>query len=260
MFLRCILRMVSAVVLTMGLAPVPLPAQAPLGQPPQGSGRWESQIAGFEKRDLAESPPQNGILFVGSSSIRMWDLKRSFPDLPVINRGFGGSQYADAAHFVERIVLPYRPSRLVLYSGDNDIAQGKTPEQVTADLKRLIDRVQTDLPNTRIVVISIKPSRSRWKLIDTIRTTNGLIREMTASSPQLAFLDVEPAMLDKDGQPRKELFKKDGLHLNDEGYALWSSLLRPLLVAEEPERLQPATATETTVRPGPRRWRIFRRP
>src|SRR6516164_10408221 len=95
--------------------------------------RWEKDIAAFERRDRDKPPPKNAVLFVGSSSIRLWDLPKSFAGVEVINRGFGGSHLADVVHFAPRIVLPYEPRLIVLYAGDNDIAAGKTPERVHAD-------------------------------------------------------------------------------------------------------------------------------
>lgn len=199
------------------------------GQQPTGPARWESQIAAFEEQDRQHAPPPNAVLFVGSSSIRMWDVQRFFPGVPVINRGFGGSEYSDVVHFLSRLVKPYQPATLVLYSGDNDISKGKTPQQVAADVGKVIESVLSELPATRIVVIGIKPSIARWKLIEPIRETNRLLRELVESDGRLRYVDVEPAMLDSAGQPRKELFLKDGLHLNDEGYAIWTSLVEQQL-------------------------------
>jgi lysophospholipase L1-like esterase len=196
---------------------------------PQGPERWEAAIARFEARDRENPPPKQGILFLGSSSVVMWDTAKSFPDLPAINRGFGGSQVADSLHFAERIALPYEPQMIVFYAGDNDLAAKKTPQQIAADFEALVKKVHANLPKTKIIFIAVKPSIARWKLIDQQRETNRLVREFTAKDPRLTFLDVEKPMLGPDGQPRKELFKSDGLHLNAEGYKLWNELLRPLL-------------------------------
>ena len=128
--------------------------------------RWEKDIAAFEKRDRDKAPPKNPIVFVGSSSIRLWDLSKSFPHLTAINRGFGGSHMADAAHFAPRIVLIYDPRLIVLYAGDNDIAAGKTPERVRDDFQAFVKTVHAKLPKVRIVFICIKPSLRRWASID----------------------------------------------------------------------------------------------
>ncbi len=119
--------------------------------------RWESEIKAIEKRLADKPPPENPILFVGSSTIRRWDLAKSFPDLGAVNVGFGGSQTADATHFAPRIVLKYKPRLIVFYSGDNDLAGGKTPETVAADFKEFVAVVHKELPKTKIVLVSVKP-------------------------------------------------------------------------------------------------------
>jgi lysophospholipase L1-like esterase len=202
------------------------------GEPEKDPGRYEAAIRAFEEQDQKQPPPTEGILFIGSSSIRGWNLEPYFPDLPVINRGFGGSQISDSVAFAERIVLPYRPKVIVLYAGDNDVAAGKSPERVLADYKAFVAQVRRSLPKTRIVFIAIKPSIARWKLVDKIRQANGLIREVTEKDPGQVFVDVDPPMIGSDGTPKKELFKADGLHLNDTGYKLWAELVRPHLKLE----------------------------
>jgi lysophospholipase L1-like esterase len=166
---------------------------------------------------------------VGSSSIRLWDLPKSFPDLDVINRGFDGSEIADSEHFASRIILKHEPRMVVLYAGDNDIAAGKTPEQVLGDFKAFVKTVLKGLPKTRIAFISIKPSIRRWALVDKIRKANVLIETYCKQGEALLYIDVAKPMLGNDGKPRSELFAKDGLHLNETGYALWAMVLKPHL-------------------------------
>ena len=191
--------------------------------------RWEKDIAAFEKRDMDAPPPRYAVLFAGSSSIRLWDLKKSFPDQEVINRGFGGSQIADSTHFAPRIIVKAAPRVIVFYAGDNDIASGKTPEQVSADFQDFAALVHKELPKTRIIFLSIKPSPARWAMVDKQRKANGLVEAYCKGSDYLTYLDVAAPLLGDDGKPRTELFVKDGLHLNEKGYALWASLLGPLL-------------------------------
>jgi lysophospholipase L1-like esterase len=193
------------------------------------SSRWESAIGAFEKQDREKPPPKNGILFVGSSSIRLWNLAKSFPELGAINRGFGGSELADSVRFAPRLVLKHEPRLVVLYAGDNDIGAGKTPEQVAGDFRDFVKVVRQGLPQTKIIYISIKPSVLRWKLWPKIQSANALIETYCGQEKELVFLDVSKAMLGADGKPRRELFRGDGLHLNDEGYAVWASLLKPHL-------------------------------
>ncbi|MEQ1903047.1 MAG: GDSL-type esterase/lipase family protein, partial [Pirellulaceae bacterium] len=155
------------------------------------SSRWKAEIAAFEQADQDQIPPENSILFVGSSSIRLWDLKRSFPSMVAINRGFGGSQLADSVQFIDRIVLKYKPLACVLYAGDNDLAAGKSPERVFADFAEFGAILQRHLPGTTLHYISIKPSPSRWKMVDRVRRTNELIRTYCELNDTLFFVDIE---------------------------------------------------------------------
>jgi lysophospholipase L1-like esterase len=191
--------------------------------------RWEPQINAFEEQDAKSAPPQGAVLFVGSSSIRLWKLAEWFPDRTTINRGFGGSQLADSVHYAPRIILKHKPRMVVVYAGDNDLNSGKSPQQVAGDFAALIARIRAELPQTKIVYIGIKPSIARWKLIEQVRDANRRMQAIARMHEQVTFVDVEPAMLNASGQPREELFVKDGLHLNEEGYRLWTSLLKPHL-------------------------------
>jgi lysophospholipase L1-like esterase len=193
------------------------------------ASRWEGHIQRFEEQDRRQPPPREGFLFVGSSSIVGWNLEKHFPNLPVINRGFGGSEVSDSLQFADRIVIPHRPRVVVLYAGDNDIAHKKTPQIVLADYQAFVAKVRSALPNTKIVFVAIKPSISRWKLVDQMREANRLVREVTQADPLQEFVDIDTPMIGDDGKPKPELFKPDGLHLNEDGYQLWSSLVRPHL-------------------------------
>jgi lysophospholipase L1-like esterase len=201
--------------------------------PKRAESRWEPAIRKFEAQDQKQMPPAEGILFIGSSSIVGWDLAKWFPDLPVINRGFGGSQIADSVEFAHRIVWPYRPRVIVLYAGDNDIAAGKSPAEVLADYRRFVERVHEALPKTRIVFVAIKPSIRRWNLVDKMRKANRLIRAVTEKDERLVYVDIDGPMIGDDGKPRRALFKPDGLHLNADGYKLWSALVRPHLKLDD---------------------------
>lgn len=195
----------------------------------QEENRWEEAIQAFEKRDSENPPPKGEILFIGSSSIRMWNTDKDFPDLNVINRGFGGSQTADSVAFAHRIALPYEPRIVVLYAGDNDISYGKSPETVLEDTKTFFGIVHEALPETRIVYVAIKPSILRWKLVDKMRAANALIRSHAETDARIDFVDIDTPMLGEDGKPREELFIADGLHLSREGYDLWNSIIGPYL-------------------------------
>lgn len=192
--------------------------------------KWEKEIAGIEKKASEQPPTKGGIVFVGSSSIRLWDLNKSFPDLPVQNSGFGGSHLADSVHFAPRIVLPYEPKIVVLYAGDNDLHSGKTPERIAADFADFEKVIHDKLPETKIIYIAVKPSIARWKNIENVRATNKLIAAQCAKDEQrLTFFDIDPLMLGANGEPDPALFVNDGLHLSPAGYAKWNEKLLPLL-------------------------------
>ena len=209
-------------------APAPAPAAPP--RIDSNPTRWEPEIAAFEAADREQAPPRGAVLFLGSSSIRLWEtLAEDFPGIATIRRGFGGSQLADATHHAGRIVLPYEPATIVLYAGDNDLWAGATPQQVLADFERFVAVVHGRLPETRILFLAIKPSTARWSMIDRIRETNALVRERASRDPRLGYVDVFTPMLGADGLPRSELLVEDGLHLSAAGYALWRETLAPFL-------------------------------
>jgi lysophospholipase L1-like esterase len=186
---------------------------------------WQGAMDEFARQDVASPPPRDAVVFVGSSSIRMWDLAKWFPDVPTLNRGFGGSQICDAAHFVDVLVIKHKPRVVVFYSGDNDIASGKSAEQVHADFSEFMKKIRAALPETPVVFISIKPSIARWMFRDVQREANRLIASEQRRDKHLEYVDVWPAMLGDDGQPRKDIFLEDGLHMNDAGYKLWVNLI-----------------------------------
>lgn len=194
----------------------------------QSLDRWEKDIAAFEAADLASPPPRGEIVFVGSSTIRLWDLAASFPDLKTINRGFGGSQMSDSTRFVDRIVTPYAPRLVVVYAGDNDI-MGITAEQITIDFERFVRAVHAKLPTTRILYIGIKPSLLRWAQVDRMRSANTMIEQFCERDDRLGFVDTDHAMLGWDEKPRPELYVEDGLHLTAAGYRILTALVRPFL-------------------------------
>lgn len=197
----------------------------------RSSGRWEATIAEFEAADRINPPKPGVIVFIGSSSIRGWTtLEEDFSGLDVVNRGFGGSEMFNAADFAGRIVTPYRPSRIVLYEGDNDTNNGTPPDTIVADLKRFVAAVRDELPDTPIYVLAVKPSPRRWKIWLVVKETNELFKALCDSDQGLVYVDVATPMLrESDLYPRPELFQADSLHLERAGYELWKSVLRPYL-------------------------------
>lgn len=209
-------------------------AQTPAPSEPPKADRWEAEIRKFEEQDAKSPAPPGGNLFIGSSSVRLWKLDAAFPERPCLNRGFGGSQMVDSAKYVDRIIVPRRPIVVVVYAGDNDLNAGKTPEAIRDDYRALRDRVHAALPETRIVLISIKPSPSRWKLRDKAVAANALLRAEAESGKNQVFVDVWTPMLGESGEPKPSLFLKDMLHMNDSGYALWNERVAPHLVDAAP--------------------------
>ncbi|HWE00760.1 MAG TPA: SGNH/GDSL hydrolase family protein [Tepidisphaeraceae bacterium] len=191
---------------------------------------FEKEILAFEKHDRAEPPPKDANLFVGSSSIARWKtLADDFPGVPVINRGFGGSRIPDSTRFADRIVLPYRPKRIFLYAGDNDIAGGHSPQRILADFKTFVQTVRAGLKDVPIYFISLKPSPLRAKFLPKALETNALIAAYIKDSDNLHYVDVATPMLGPDGNARAALFGPDRLHMNRAGYEIWIGIIAPLL-------------------------------
>jgi len=207
--------------------------------------RWEKDIAAFEAADLAAPPPKGEILFVGSSTIRLWDLKAAFPDLKTINRGFGGSEMQDSTRYVDRIVVPHSPRLVVVYAGDNDI-MGIPSEQIVIAFERFVRAVHAKLPDTKILYIGIKPSLLRWGQVDRMRQANAMIRQFCERDDRLGFVDTDNAMLGWDEKPRKELYVADGLHLTPAGYQILNALVRPFLAAAVPAPAPAAVSSSAT--------------
>jgi lysophospholipase L1-like esterase len=187
---------------------------------------YEADVASLLSTWSAQPPAAGGIVFYGSSSIRMWEtLQEDFPDLPVINAGFGGSTLAACVWFFERIVVPLAPASLVLYAGDNDLGDGQSPQQVLESLRSLLGKVAQHFPEIPVCFLSIKPSPARRHLLDRIRETNGLALGELQAHPHACFVNLFDSMLAADGQPIAELFAEDGLHLSPAGYRLWREVL-----------------------------------
>lgn len=192
--------------------------------------RWQKEILAFGKLDKQKAPPESPIVFTGSSSIRKWvSLEADFPELPVMNRGFGGSEMFDSFNYAPLTVIKYKPRRVVVYAGSNDIAAGKTPQRVLADFKAFVGKVHAALPECPITYISNAPNPSRWKLMAQMREANRLIEAYTKSDPRMQYINVYPHMLGADGLPKPDIFVSDQLHMNAKGYAIWKEVVGPYL-------------------------------
>ncbi len=196
------------------------------GAPPREVDQFEADIARFQQEDARVRRQPGGVVFVGSSSIRLWStLAEDLPAAAAINRGFGGSRVYDSVRYADRIVVPYQPRAVVFYAGDNDLQEGRSPEQVRADVLAFVQRVRAGAPQARIGFVSIKPSPSRAALLPQVRRANALVREAIAGVRGVDYLDVYTPMLGSDGQPREGLFVADRLHMNGEGYAIWTEVV-----------------------------------
>ncbi len=195
------------------------------------------EMNAFLKADQKQMPPTGAVLFMGSSSIRLWTtLAEDIPEIPVINRGFGGSLIQDNTLYVDRIAVPYQPKIIVLFAGTNDLAYGnKKPEQVFQDFQAFVAKVHGELPDTRIVYISINPTVARWKQEGEVMETNHLIQkwifETNSPTEKLDFINTHDALLTADGRPQPALERTDGLHLNASGYKVWAAIVKPRVLA-----------------------------
>lgn len=191
---------------------------------------FEPEILAFEAADRASPAPLGGVVLTGSSSFRLWtNVAADFPGVPLLNRGFGGSILPEVVQLTPRIVLKYRPHLVVLYAGDNDINAGRTPTDVLNDYRTFASIVHSALPSSRIAFVSIKPSPSRWALVDRMREANRLVEQEIARDTLATYVDVFTPMIGADGRPRPELFGPDSLHMTRAGYLIWKAKLAPIV-------------------------------
>lgn len=191
---------------------------------------FAEEFRAFALEESRHPLPRDAVLFYGSSSIRLWtDLRGDFPDLPVVNRGFGGSTLAECVREMERLVFPVQPRAVVLYAGENDLDQGATAEEVEDHFREFAEKLDDRLGLVPLVFISVKPSPSRAWALPRIRRANELIRAALADWPNARFLDVFPLMLDGAGKVRHEFFSDDWLHMSRRGYQLWTGQVRECL-------------------------------
>lgn len=193
--------------------------------------RFAKDFEKFAEVDKVNPPPaKNLTLFTGSSTIRRWNtLSKDFPKIPVLNRGFGGSQLHQVLHHFDQLFQRYKPVRIVLYCGENDLWHGKTIEKTLDDFTTLVSRIHKVLPNTPIVYLSCKPSPKRMSKWLTYQELNGKIQTRCEKDPLLTFIDISPALLGSDGKPASDIWDKDQLHLNQAGYDRLTKLLAPVL-------------------------------
>lgn len=193
---------------------------------------WEPAIRAFEEQDKVNPPKPGCIVFAGSSSFRYWDtLVSDMKPLDAVNRGFGGSEMPDLNYYAKRIVIAYKPSAVVVYEGDNDLADGaKSPQMVAGDFRRFIQIMHTALPDTWIYILSIKPSKARWEQWPKMQMANTLIQNYAVTQQHTQFVDIATPMFDAKGNLPNDLFKSDGLHPTAKLYGMWTAILKPILM------------------------------
>ena len=190
---------------------------------------FSNEVREFIQRDSLNFPKPGGILFVGSSSIRLWDdLEQRFVDKPIIKRGLGGSQLSQwVQYFTPYVLFPYQPKKVFIYAGENDIVSGKTPQEVAASFEELWEMIHAKLPEAKIYFLSMKPSPIRHKFINDVNLGNSLIKASIDNKPNTKYIDVSTVLLNKKTMfPDSSFFKGDYLHLNSKGYDEWQKILK----------------------------------
>ena len=198
-----------------------------------------AEVDNYRRQDKLEPVEKNGIVITGSSSIRFWqpDIHHEFKQVEVIARGFGGSNMNDLLHFSEELITQYQPRAVAIYEGDNDIAQGISPTLILKKYIALNNKVRKALPDIRIYFISIKPSIARQSMWPKMAETNQLIQELCNAQQHCTYIDTATQLL-KDGKPKQDVFIKDGLHLNEKGYQLWSEAVVGVIEANEADKIR----------------------
>ena len=195
--------------------------------------RWRSRVEQVIQRDTQNPPKKEAVMFVGSATIAGWDLKRYFPEFETINRGIGSSLISEVTYYADQLIIPYKPSTIVFYSGDNDTAYGMPTEMIADDFRKFVSKIHSALPNTQMVVISIRPSIARLAVWDAVVAANEQLRAICAQDSKLQFVDLTPMLLTSDGKPRRELLGEDQHHLNKDGFDLVSPVVEKAVQESE---------------------------
>ncbi len=193
--------------------------------------KWEKEVSDMEAADKTNPPAKNGSLFIGSSTIRLWkSFPQDFPNVSVINHGFGGSEIVDSTHFADRLIFPHTPKQIFLRAGGNDLWAGKSPLQVFTEFKEFVATVHAKLPETEIIFIALSPSPSRWAQAGREKKLNDLVARFVRGKALLSYVETYDLTLGNDGKPRPELFVADMLHFNADGYKLLAERVRPTVI------------------------------
>lgn len=223
-----------------GLHAAPPPAPA-IKINPDPSFPFSREIEAFAKANEAGPPITGGTLFLGSSSIRLWDIGASFPDTGTVNRGFGGATTPDVLHYYKHLLPKAKPRSIIVYVGENDLAAGAAPGEVANNVLTLLKQLRADYPKAHIAYLSLKPSPIRWTLWPKMAAVNMTVAAR-ARVTRFDYLDVSRVLLAADGLPDASLFRPDGLHMNPRGYSLWTQLVDAYLDEAAAADLKPAAS------------------
>ncbi|WP_162343846.1 SGNH/GDSL hydrolase family protein [Cyclobacterium salsum] len=195
----------------------------------QDPERFSAQV----RQITQDYPPQNfqaSVVFTGSSTIRMWkSLQEDFPGEKIVNSGFGGSQASDLLHYLDELVLDYAPEKVFIYEGDNDLAAGKTIEEIIETYNLIVSQIHLERPQTEIVLISPKPSLARWELADNYRELNATLKKYARGKKKVSYADLWNPMLNSNKTPMEDIFLEDDLHMNAKGYSIWARQIKKYL-------------------------------
>ncbi|WP_439481150.1 SGNH/GDSL hydrolase family protein [Cyclobacterium plantarum] len=195
----------------------------------QDPTRFSDQVSQISK-DYPVSDYQSLVVFTGSSTIRMWkSLQQDFPGERIVNAGFGGSQASDLLHYLDELVLDYKPEKVFIYEGDNDISAGKSTEEIITTYNLIVEQIENESPNTEIVLISAKPSVARWNLADEYIALNAAMKKYARGKKKVKYADLWKPMLNSEKKPMEDIFLKDNLHMNEKGYAIWAKTISKFL-------------------------------
>jgi len=201
-----------------------------LGQITFAQNKFEAEIKAYEKQDSISMPKPNQLLFLGSSSFRLWKtFDQDLKGLPVFNRGFGGSTLEDALYYFDRMVVKYQPSWIFLYEGDNDLAKDQSPEFIEKEFIEFSNRVKNQLPKTKIVFVAARPSIARVAMVDKQKDLNSRIERFVKGKKNLFYLDMHSPFYLADGSLMQDIFVSDKLHLNEKGYVIFASKIRTFI-------------------------------
>lgn len=197
----------------------------------QNPAYFKSEVEIICLQEIPEAEKSDLIVFTGSSSIRYWEnLKGSFPNRNVTNNGFGGSHMSDLLYYAGKVIVEFNPVQVFIYEGDNDLDYGKTIDSIIRDTKNLVSYLQDKLPNCSIMIISAKPSPARWHLKEQFIKLNSEFNKLASQQYNVEFVSIWNIMLDEDGKPISEIYKSDGLHMNEKGYELWTKIITPYML------------------------------